>query len=167
MNEEKQQVNHNSEEHEVTETLDEISQEIEQLQDQNLRLRAEIENMRKRFQRDSHEIRLREREEVVRELLPVLDSIDRALQVENAHKNPWYEGFKQIDDLFFKKLEQLGVKPIPTSKSRFDPKYHEAMSTVAIPNVEDGYIYDVIETGYILDDDRLLRPAKVVVVKNS
>ncbi len=139
--------------------------ELEQLNEKYLRSVAEMENMRKRFQREREEIRFRERETVIREVLPVLDSIERALSVENAHQNPWFEGFQQIYNIFMNRLKQLGVTPVPGQGSQFDPNIHEALSVISISESEDGTIHDVIETGYQMNE-QLIRPAKVIVVKN-
>ncbi|RJP35500.1 MAG: nucleotide exchange factor GrpE [Candidatus Omnitrophota bacterium] len=137
---------------------------VADLKDKYFRALDEMSSMRKRFQRSLDEQRIREQMVVFRELLPVLDSLERAIQAEMRESNAWLEGVRQTDALFRKKLEQFDVQPTPGVGEPFDPNVHEAVDTVTGPIHRDGTIHAVHEQGYVLNG-RLIRPAKVVVVK--
>lgn len=143
-----------------------LARRNEEIERENQRLRDEIRHMRRRRMRDMEDSNFNERAKVVLDFLPVLDSIERAIEMDSAGENPWFEGFAHTRELFRTTLESLDVHPLPGKGSFFDPNMHEAMASVQVTGHDHNQIIDVIQTGYTIGN-RLLRPAKVVVAKNE
>jgi molecular chaperone GrpE len=125
---------------------------------------AEVENVRKRAQRLTDESVHAAKKRLLLKFLPVLDNLQRAL------------AFRDSDDLrsglaatlrgFEAALESEGVTPILTTGERFDPSVAEAIATERVPDEKNDTVLAESQRGYLLDED-LLRPAKVIVVKND
>jgi len=104
---------------------------------------------------------------LIRDILPIVDSIDRALEhsPNSEDLNAFIEGLRLIQGQLSLTLEKNGVEKIDTTDSNFDPNYHEAMLQVDTDDRgADNKIADVFETGYLLKG-RLLRPAKVSILR--
>jgi molecular chaperone GrpE len=144
-----------------TDELDALRDENEELIGTLQRLQADFENYRKRAQRDQDALVARAGERIVKELLPVLDDLERALEAAEQHEEAKLEEGVQ---LVHRQLEQLlakeGLAPIETD-GMFDPHVHEALLTQPSAAAE-GSVIEVIQKGYRLGD-RVLRPARVVV----
>ncbi len=130
---------------------------------------SEFEEMRLRLRREISKDIERTRREILSELLEVVDNLERALDA--AKRSPsadaLLQGVEMVRRQFLSKLEGLGVKPIDSSDSRFDPALHEAVSTVPASSPDqDGMVVGVIRQGYRIGDD-VLRPAAVAVAKNA
>jgi len=146
------------------ETIPVESQETaEDLREQMLRVLAELENMRRRVARDSDLARRREREEILRAFLNVLDSFDSALGARGAEGNQWVEGFHAIRDLMVATFARFGVRPVDSMGLDFDPHQHEAVAVAYVDGRPEGEIVEVVQSGYAFDDGTVLRPAKVIV----
>lgn len=131
------------------------------MKDQLLRLAADFDNFRKRAARDGEEARKFGIERVARELLNVLDNLDRAL--EHATKSdPVVDGVKMVAKQFLDVLSQFGIKPFSAKDQAFDPERHEAISQQVIEGKSPGTVIAELQRGYMLHD-RLLRPARVVI----
>ena len=155
---------------------DEPQDELQRLQaeageanDMALRARAELENFRKRAQREMQEERRYANIHLMRELLPVLDNVDRAIKA--AEKSgasdeaaSLLEGFRIVEKQLTAVLDRYHCKRIDTEGSQFDPNLHEAILQQPSPDHPDGAILTVTEIGYLLHD-RVVRPSKVVVTK--
>ena len=141
--------------------------ELKAAQDRYLRLAAEFENYKKRTQKDQDEFRKYSNERLLKELLPVLDNLQRALQHGQASGNQ--EGVLQGVELTVKKyldiLSRFGVTPIPTLGLPFDPAIHQAVAKVDGKGHKPNTIVDEYEKGYYLHD-RVLRPATVTVAES-
>jgi molecular chaperone GrpE len=126
-----------------------------------LRLAADFDNYRKRVARDQAALVQRAHEKLVRELLPVLDDLERALQAAAAHEEARLEeGVRLVHANFRSLLEREGLEQIET-EGRFDPHVHEAL--VSLPSEhEEGTIVEVHQKGYRLGE-QVLRPARVAV----
>jgi molecular chaperone GrpE len=125
------------------------------------RVAAEFENYRKRAARDQAGLALRANERLVKELLPVLDDLGRALQAAEEHEEAKLEEgvrlvYRQLSEL----LRKEGLAEIETD-GKFDPHVHEALLTQP-SEAPEGSVIDVVQKGYLLGD-RVLRPARVVV----
>jgi molecular chaperone GrpE len=125
------------------------------------RVAAEFENYRKRAARDQAGLALRANERLVKELLPVLDDLGRALQAAEEHEEVKLEEgvrlvYRQLSEL----LRKEGLAEIETD-GKFDPHMHEALLTQP-SEAPEGSVIDVVQKGYLLGD-RVLRPARVVV----
>ena len=127
------------------------------------RVAADFENYRKRAARDQESLVARAAERLVRELLPVLDDLERALQAAEQHEEAELEeGVRLVHRQLADALRKEGLEEIPT-EGKFDPHLHEAL--LAQPaEAEEGTVIEVLQKGYRLGD-RVLRPARVVVAE--
>jgi len=148
------------------ETLAEIEGRLAEFEDRWKRAAADLDNFRKRFDREIDRLRRAERETVLRAWLAVIDNLERALCVEGASNNPWYEGMEAIHQQMLSVLEGFGVRPDVPLGEKFDPERHDAVAAANLPDKPDGMIVDVIQTGYVLDG-KVLRPAEVVAVRKA
>ncbi len=125
------------------------------------RVAADFENYRKRAARDQESLVARAHERLVKELLPVLDDLERALEAAAEHEEAKLEeGVRLVHRELKEALSKEGLVEIETD-GRFDPHVHEAL--LAQPSdAEEGSVIDVVQKGYRLGD-RVLRPARVVV----
>ncbi|MCX8031793.1 MAG: nucleotide exchange factor GrpE [Thermoleophilia bacterium] len=136
--------------------------ERDALTDSFLRLRAEFDNFRKRMARELTESGARARAEVLLELLPVLDNLERALEAAEHHEEgKVIEGVKLTRDMFMDLLRRSGVEEVPGVGAEFDPNVHEALA-VEPSEHKEGTVIRVFQRGY-RHGDRILRPARVVV----
>jgi molecular chaperone GrpE len=129
------------------------------------RLKAEFENYRKRAARDQESLVARAHERLVKELLPVLDDLARALEAAERHEEAQLEeGVRLVHRQLAAVLAKEGLSEIATAGA-FDPNVHEAL--LSQPSDEpEGSVIEVIQKGYTLGD-RVLRPARVVVASSK
>jgi molecular chaperone GrpE len=134
--------------------------------DQYLRAVADLDNVRKRAQRDIESANRYGLEKFAAELLPVWDSLDLAVQNagKSADVNSLIQGQKATLQLLIKALEKIGVKPINPPGEPFDPNRHEAMLAQPSTTAEPNSVLQVVQPGYELNG-RVLRPARVIVSK--
>ncbi len=139
-----------------------LRQERDAIADRELRVRAEFDNFRRRASREALEAREHIQGELLGELLPVLDNLERALDAAEHHdEGKVLGGVRMTRDMFVELLRRAGVEEIQTVGAAFDPHVHEAV--VAQPSdQEEDIITAVLERGY-RRGDRILRPARVVV----
>ena len=141
--------------------------DLKAAQDRYLRLAAEFENYKKRAQKDQDEYRKYSNERLLKELLPVLDNLQRALQ--HGQTSGKQEGVLQGVELTAKKyldiMSRFGVTPIPTIGLPFDPAIHQAVAKVESKGHKPNTIVEEYEKGYYLHD-RVLRPATVTVAES-
>jgi molecular chaperone GrpE len=146
---------------ELAERLAEVERERDGYLDDLQRVAAEFENYRKRVARDQQSLATRAHERLVKELLPVLDDLERALQAASEHEEAKLEeGVTLVHRELEEALAKEGLSEIETN-GRFDPHVHEALLSQP-SDKEEGAILDVLQKGYRLGD-RVLRPARVVV----
>lgn len=136
--------------------------------EQMLRERADLDNQRKRMQRDLDHSRRFANEKILADLLPVIDSLDRGLSASGgaADAEALREGTELTSRQLLKILADHGVTVIDPQGERFDPEQHQALSTAEAPGVSDEHVLTVVQKGFHLNG-RLLRPALVVVARNS
>ena len=138
-----------------------LQAERDELFDRLQRLAAEFDNFRKRAAREQGEMLARANERLVKELLPVLDDLGRALDAAEEHEEAALEeGVRLVHRSLASLLEQEGLAEIETD-GPFDPHVHEALLTQP-SELEEGSVLQVIQKGYRLGE-RVLRPARVVV----
>ena len=154
--------------------VDKLKAERDALLDRLARSQAEFDNARKRSAREQAEFRDFAAADVLRGLLPVLDSFERALKAQSplkqslngAPENEFRSGveliYRQLQDALLK----AGAQPIKAVGEPFDPKVHEAIEMVDTTEVPDHHVLDELQRGYRYKD-RLLRPAMVRVARNS
>ncbi|MGA8876064.1 MAG: nucleotide exchange factor GrpE [Candidatus Korobacteraceae bacterium] len=133
--------------------------------DRLARLQAEFDNYRKRNAKQQQEYRDYALADALQTLLPILDSLDRALKTNAASLEDFHQGIELIDKQFHDALSKLGVEPVPAEGAAFDPNLHQAVQMVDTDEVEDNHVIDELQRGYRLKD-RLLRPAMVRVARN-
>ena len=139
--------------------------EVAQLKDQHLRALAELDNAKKRLQREKEEFARYAAESVVRALLPIVDSLDQALVAVDKQSDPTavIKGVHLIYRQLLGLLEKEGVKRIPTVGEPFDPHKHEAVAQVeAADGVADHTVAEEIQIGYMMHG-KVIRPAMVKV----
>jgi molecular chaperone GrpE len=144
--------------------LQKAAQEIEQLKDQLLRLRADFDNFRKRSLREKGEIYENANEALMLELLPVIDHFQLALASAREHlADPAFkEGLQLIADQMMGALSKYGLNPFNSEKKPFDPNLHEAISCLPSETEPEGTILAQSRQGYRFNK-KILRPAQVVV----
>ena len=142
--------------------------ELAKVKDQLLRTVAEMENVRRRSQRDVENAHKFAVEKLLGDLLPVLDSLEKAEEAALAADNAagMAEGISLSLKLFVGILEKAGVAIVHPIGEPFDPQLHEAMAMVPNPDAEPNSVMDVMQRGYTLNG-RLVRAAKVIVVKGE
>jgi molecular chaperone GrpE len=141
-------------------------EEAQENYDRLLRVTADFENYKKRVAKEKSDLIRYGNEELLKALLPVIDNLERALEHANAEGNQ--EGIKGGVEMtlqqFLQILQRFGVTPISAEGERFDPTRHEAVMEQATGAYAPGHVVSELEKGYLLND-RLVRPAKVVVAK--
>lgn len=146
--------------------LGKLQAERNELLDRVARLQAEFENARKRAAREQQEYKDFALTDALKNLLPIVDSLDRALQTKVQKHEDFRAGVELIRKQCQDTLEKLGLRPIPARGEPFDPRLHEAIEMVDTDEVADHHIVDELQRGYKLKD-RLLRPSMVRVARNS
>jgi molecular chaperone GrpE len=144
--------------------LEKLKAQNRELLDRMARMQAEFENARRRAAREQQEYKDYALTDAVRNLLPVLDSFDRAL-ASNATGDNFRAGMELIDRQFHDALTKLGVQEIAAEGKPFDPTQHEAVEMVDTDEVPDNHVLQELQRGYKLKE-RLLRPAMVRVGRN-
>jgi len=135
-----------------------------EVDDRLLRLAAEFDNYKKRAARERQEYVALANERLVKELLPVLDDLERALQAAAEHEEAQLEdGVRLVHRSLAQLLEREGVEEIDTS-GPFDPHVHEAMLAQPSEEAESGDVLDVMQKGYKIGG-RVVRPARVIVAE--
>jgi len=145
--------------------------ERDEAKDRMLRLAAEFENWKKRARKDQQDGESKARESVLRDLLEVMDNLDRAVSSAEAGgpgSDPAavLKGVQLVLRLFQSKLERYDVKSVEAKGLPFDPRVHEAVSQVPSKDVPAGHVVNELQRGYKIGD-RLLRPALVAVATAS
>ncbi len=154
---------------ELLKKLEEKEKEAAAHYDRYLRAAADLENYKKRAAREHAELVKYSNEKIIKDLLPILDSLDRALKQTNdvsAEARPFIEGLKLIEAQFLSCLQRHGVERIEAKGKDFDPNLHQAVLMVEGEDYEDNKVVEEFEIGYLLNG-RLLKPAKVSVSKRT
>ena len=150
------------------ELLLQLQQELKECKEKNLRLLAEMENARKRMQKEKTETMRFVIEDTCLEFLPILDNFENALKFAGGASpeiKSWAEGFQMILTQFKEALQNHGIIAFHAEKgSHFDPHHHEAMEIVEGANMPDNTILEEFAKGY-KSSQRTIRPVKVKVAK--
>ena len=126
------------------------------------RVQADFENYRKRALRDQERLVAHAHERLVRELLPILDDLERALEAAERHEEAQLlDGVRLVERSLRAALAKEGLTEIDTS-GQFDPHVHEALLTQPGEGVDPGCVLDVVQRGYRLGE-KVVRPARVIV----
>jgi len=150
--------------------LAEAQREAAEFKDKALRTLAEMENLRKRTEREVADARLYGNASFARDVLAVADNMQRALDAiepelrNDAKVNSLIEGVELTERELLKVLGKHGVKKFSPDGEKFDPNVHQAMFEMEHAELPPGHVAQVIQAGYMLGD-RVLRPAMVAIVK--
>ena len=146
--------------------LEQKTQEAQENYERLLRLAAELENLKKRQERERADLLQFANENLLKELLPVLDNLERALEhgQQCDCPAPFLEGLELVRQDFLKVLGRVGVTPLVSIGQPFDPAFHHAVMEEEAPEVENQTVIKELQKGYLLQN-RLLRPAMVVVAR--
>ena len=147
--------------------VEELEQSLAEAKDQALRAAAEAQNVRRRAEQEAEKARKFALEKFVKELLPVVDSVEKALEsmqddASEAHR----EGVSMTLKMQLDVLSKFGVESIEPQGEPFDPQVHEAMAMVPNPELDPNTVMEVMQKGYLLNG-RLVRPAMVVVSQKA
>jgi molecular chaperone GrpE len=153
----------------VERDLDELSatkQERDEYLELAQRTRADFENYRKRVSKETSDALARGKAELARDLLPVIDNLERALQsgADPAAHEALVHGVELVLDEIRGRLAGAGVEAFDPTGERFDPELHEALSAQSAEGTDSGVVLETVEKGYRLNG-QILRPARVVVSK--
>ncbi len=151
----------------IEQQLEKAQDTIKDYWDQMMRLRAEIDNNRKRAERDIENAHKYALKNFVENLLPIIDSMEMgqtAAAADNATLESIREGTALTMNMFVQVLEKNGLEQVDPLGEKFDPERHQAISMVEAEGAESGSVIEVMQKGFLLND-RLVRPAMVVVAK--
>ena len=145
-----------------------LTTEIKAMNDKYLRLYAEFENYKKKVQKDKEELVKYANEKFIFELLPVLDSLEMAVEHARNEKNGGIvQGVDNTLKEFLRTLNKFGLTPIEAMGKPFDPSVHHAMSVVEREDVEENRVVEVFRKGYMLRDKVIRAPLVGVSKKPS
>ena len=149
---------------------DRLQEELRTLKEDKIRVLAEMENLRKRFDREKIDSIKYGSINFARDILSPGDNLERALSAINQEEDHpqsiknLIEGLKMVQKEFSSALEKNGISKINSTNEKFDPNLHQAMMEVERDDLDEGIVVQEIQTGYMMHD-RLLRPAMVGVSK--
>ncbi|HWD70286.1 MAG TPA: nucleotide exchange factor GrpE [Solirubrobacteraceae bacterium] len=126
------------------------------------RTQADFENYRKRAAREAELAQGRGIAKLVKQLLPAIDNLDRALKAVSEDQSQLIEGIKLVHSDLLGALQRVGVEPFSPAGEPFDPQFHEAVAQQPIEGVESGLVAEVFQQGFRLGES-VLRPARVLV----
>lgn len=148
---------------------EELEAKLTESEDKNLRLRAEIENLHRRTERDITDAHKYGSKKLLEELIPVLDSLEQGLAMAGTE----HDGIKSMRDgmeltlqMFQRVLAKFGVKELNPLNEVFNPAFHEVMLTQEKADVAPNTIIQVMQKGYQLHE-RVIRPARVMIAKSA
>lgn len=143
-------------------------EELQIFQDKYLRLAAEFENYKRRAQRDQSDSIRFGNESLLKNLLPIIDNLERAIQCakDAGASGPLLEGVELTHKQFLETVSKVGVRQICSQGNPFDPAVHQAVTQVESENVPPNTVVEEFQKGYFLHD-RILRPAMVSVAKEK
>lgn len=154
-----------NEESSIQKELNTKTEECQVLNDKYLRLAAEFENYKRRAQRDQSDTIRFANEKTLKDLLPTIDNLERALQCgkdQSSNIDALLQGVQLTHKQLVDSLSKLGVSTISSIGERFDPAKHQAVANVASTTVAEHHVVDEYQKGYFLHE-RILRPAMVTV----
>jgi len=146
--------------------LEKLKEENNILNEKILRITAEMQNMRRRYDIDISNLHKYDGFLVIEKLLPVIDNFERAMKVKQEGAEKFLEGFKMIYDNLIAILNSKGVVEIDALGKDFDPTIMNAVMTEENSEVNDNIVLEVLQKGYMYND-KLVRPAMVKVSENE
>lgn len=156
----------------LTAEVEKLRNEKRELEDKSLRLVAEMENLRRRTERDKSEFSKYAISEFARELLSVGDNIRRAIEsvpsenIEDPALRSLLEGIEVTERELIKAFEKYHIKRFDPHGEKLNPHFHDAMTRIDVPNTAADTVVQVVQAGYMIGE-RVLRPASVIVAKGG
>jgi len=146
--------------------LEQKNSALQASQDKQLRLHAEFDNYKKRVARDQMEQLRYANEKLLKELLPVLDNLERALShiKDLPEQSPWMEGVELTYRQWLEALKKFGVTPISSTGELFDPNHHQAVTYLDTNEQPENHVAAELQKGYLYYE-RVLRPSMVAVAR--
>jgi len=153
---------------ELLEKLKDTEKKSQENYDLYMRTYAEMENIKKRGIREREDLARYANESLIKEILPVIDNLQKAISHAQNDKNPsgLVEGVELTLDGLMKTLEKAGLKEVEAEGKPFDPNLHEAISTQIDDKVAPGHVIMELQKGYVLNG-RLIRPSMVVISEGN
>ena len=149
-------------ENKQTKEIEELKGKLKDSSDKVIRLSAELQNMRRRYEDELFKRAMYEGSDLIKSLLPIIDNFERAIAMDTSENDKYLEGYKMIYTNMLSVLKNIGVTEIDCLHKPFDPKFMDAVLTESIIEEEQGVVLDVLQKGYMYKD-KLLRPAMVKV----
>tara|TARA_Y100000992_G_C21025058_1_gene377614 strand:+ start:12 stop:554 length:543 start_codon:yes stop_codon:yes gene_type:complete len=156
-----------SEEKKLNET-ELLQKQIDESHDSLLRAKAEVENIKKRSQKEIENAYKYSTESILQEIIPIYDSLSLSCSLtdKKMSKDQLEEGNKLLLSMFQQLFEKNNIKEINPKAESFNPEFHQAVSTIKDSKQKNDTISEVVQKGYLLND-RVIKPALVIVVKNK
>ncbi|MDI3481153.1 MAG: molecular chaperone GrpE [Tepidanaerobacteraceae bacterium] len=144
--------------------IEDKQKEIDEYKNRWYRAQADFDNFRKRTQKEIQDIHLYAGEQLIKDILPVVDNFERALNSIEDREGPIYKGIQLIYQQLKNVLEKYEVKEIEALGKAFDPRFHEAVMQVESQEHEDNTVIEVLQKGYLYHT-KVIRPSMVKVAK--
>lgn len=153
---------------EPEDTFESLSKKYEETYDSLLRAQAEIENIKKRVIKEVENAHKYSIESILQEIIPIYDSLSLSCKFDktNTDMEKVLEGNKMLLGMFQKMFDSNNIREINPIEEKFNPQYHQAISTIKDAKLADDTISEVVQKGYILNE-RVIKPALVIVIKNN
>jgi len=146
--------------------LEKLKEQNKELSEKVLRVTAEMQNMRRRYDEEISKIYKYDGEDLAKKLLPIIDNFERAIKLDDSNlqdeQRKFLEGFKMIYASLIKILKEKGIVEIECLGKQFDPNFMDAILTDSIIEEEQNVVLDVLQKGYMYND-KVIRPAMVKV----
>ncbi len=143
--------------------VDLLRKEVDKLKNDYARAYADTENLKKRLMNEAEQTRKYRIQSFAKEIVPVIDNLERALKVEvNENNQALLKGVQMVYDQLINALKQEGVEEVDCLNKPFDANFAQAIMMEKVEGVESGVVIEVLQKGYVLKD-RILRPAMVKV----
>jgi len=144
--------------------VQEKQKELDEYKNRWYRAQADFDNFRKRSQKEIQDMHLYAGEQLLKDILPVVDNFERAMDSVQDKENPIYQGIRLIYQQFKNVLERHDVKEIDAQGKAFDPRFHEAVMQIESQEYENDTIIEVLQKGYLYHE-KVIRPSMVKVAK--
>lgn len=155
-------INSKLEEKRINDTIEELEKQVEEKEDKYLRLQAEYSNYMRRTQEEKQTIGIFANEKIITELIPVIDSMERAMDACADKEDDMYKGIELVHKQLIDCLEKFEVEEISALNEDFDPNLHLAVMQENIEGVEPNKVVMVLQKGYKLNT-KVIRPTMVKV----
>lgn len=155
-------INSKLEEKRINDTIEELEKQVEEKEDKYLRLQAEYSNYMRRTQEEKQTIGIFANEKIITELIPVIDSMERAMDACADKEDDMYKGIELVHKQLIDCLEKFEVEEIRALNEDFDPNLHLAVMQESVEGVEPNKVVMVLQKGYKLNT-KVIRPTMVKV----